>query len=203
MSNDTDFTLRFRHKSKRYLEQVKRRCAEKKDHYDRHKATGENLKVLMRQVGAKKRNEVVTWGFEFEKIRKDGDGYCLPATAWANQNVNNLHVTGEDGELADLLAHFPELEIEGEYVDEYGRGSVCQADQEFEESLEDDVIEAAFDSSFISDMRYDPETEELEVNFTSGRSFTYSGVPREIAIEFSEASSPGSYFNSSIKGVYD
>lgn len=64
------------------------------------------------------------------------------------------------------------------------------------------MIEASF-ASFISDMRYDASSEELEVNFASGHSYTYSGVPYEVAKEFATSSSPGSYFNSSIRGVYD
>lgn len=138
MSNDTDFNLRFRHKKKRYLEKVKEYAEAKKARWDEFEAEDKDVKVLMRRVGAKKRNEVVSWGFDFGGIEKDDDGFCLTATSWANQNLTNLHITGENGELADILSHFPELKIEGEYHDEYGRGSVCQTGQELESSIEDE-----------------------------------------------------------------
>lgn len=147
MSNDSDFTLRFRHKKKRYLEQVQQYTEEKKSRWDEFKGTEKDLKVLMKRVGAKKRNEVVSWGFDFGEVTKDGDGYSLRASAWANQNASNMHITGDEGELADLLAQFPELVIEGEYSDEYGRGSVSQTNQKFESSREDEDSDEDDDGS--------------------------------------------------------
>src|SRR4051812_37622054 len=124
MSNDTDYSLRFRHKSKKYLEKVRQYAVEKKERWDTFELTGRDMKVLMKRVGAKKPNEVVSWGFEFGTMVRDGSDYCLPATAWANENLRNIHISREEGELADLLLKFRELEIEGEFTDEYGWGSI-------------------------------------------------------------------------------
>jgi hypothetical protein len=185
MSNDTDFRLRFRHKKKRYLEQVREYAEDKKARWDEFKAEGKDVKVLMKRVGAKKPNEVVSWGFDFGEIEKDGDGYCLPATAWANQNSSNLHVTGDDGELADILAHFPELEIEGEYSDEYGRGSVCQT-EEFEWSCDDD-----------DEDDHDEEDEDTTSNEGSGGEQLEFGIVHYVRLTVSQLVDPtGTVVNS-------
>lgn len=83
----------------------------------------------MKREGAKSRNEIVTWGFIFEDIKKSKGGYRQEVSTWANQNCSNLCIDGEEGELEHLLAHFPELIIEGEYADEYEEGQISQSER--------------------------------------------------------------------------
>lgn len=123
MSNDTEFSLRFCHRSRAYLERVRAYAEEKKARWD----------ASEKKVGARRPNSVVSWGFLFDAIEADGDGFRLPASVFANQSFANVPITGDDGELADLLARFPELVIEGEFRDEYGRGTVFQTEQEYED----------------------------------------------------------------------
>lgn len=49
-------------------------------------------------------------------------------------------------------------------------------------------------SSDISAAGYDPESGELQVQFTTGRIYSYIGVPPEIYDGFIAAPSKGSYF---------
>jgi hypothetical protein len=49
---------------------------------------------------------------------------------------------------------------------------------------------------------YDPETETLSVQFTSGRVYDYPDVPISIYNELLQADSPGRYFHANIQGVY-
>lgn len=60
----------------------------------------------------------------------------------------------------------------------------------------------ALSSSMIDGMNYDPETEELQLRFSNGAVYAYSGVPQSTADALSRAPSAGSYFHRSIKGVY-
>lgn len=57
-------------------------------------------------------------------------------------------------------------------------------------------------SSNLSAMRYDENTNLLQIRFHSGRSYDYKDVPADVADGLKQASSPGQYFNSSIKGVF-
>lgn len=57
-------------------------------------------------------------------------------------------------------------------------------------------------STAIRYVAYDPETSELEVTFTNGSTYSHSDVPPEVAEGLINAGSPGSYYNSTIKGVY-
>lgn len=57
-------------------------------------------------------------------------------------------------------------------------------------------------SSNLAGYDYDPASRLLKIQFTSGRTYVYEGVPQEVADGLSTASSPGQYFNSSIKHVY-
>ena len=96
------------------------------------KAAGGNAKALEETIGARGRNEVETWGFDFEDIVREGDEFVLHASTQAYQNRVNLHVTDGDGELADILSKYPELTISGIFVDRFGAGYVCQAEQKYE-----------------------------------------------------------------------
>lgn len=57
-------------------------------------------------------------------------------------------------------------------------------------------------SSAISDASYDDETQELNVTFNSGQTYTFRGVPAEIYDGLISASSPGRYYHQNIKGQY-
>jgi len=57
-------------------------------------------------------------------------------------------------------------------------------------------------SSSISGAGYDPDTESMEIVFHNGRRYTYPDVPVHVYEGLMAADSPGSYFNSEIKGRY-
>ena len=57
-------------------------------------------------------------------------------------------------------------------------------------------------SSMITRATYDPETETLSVQFTSGRVYDYPDVPISVYMGLLEADSPGRYFHANIGGVY-
>ena len=54
-------------------------------------------------------------------------------------------------------------------------------------------------SSVIRAFHYDPQTRELQVEFTSGRCYRYLAVPPETAAAMRGAFSKGSYFNRHIR----
>jgi hypothetical protein len=57
-------------------------------------------------------------------------------------------------------------------------------------------------SSVIRAFDYRSETGELEITFTTGRRYLYSGVPSEVAAAFRAAFSKGRYFNARIRDRY-
>jgi hypothetical protein len=57
-------------------------------------------------------------------------------------------------------------------------------------------------SSFIVAAGYDPDTQIMEVEMTSGRSYTHPNVPPEVYENLLTADSPGRFYNDNIKGVY-
>ena len=57
-------------------------------------------------------------------------------------------------------------------------------------------------SSVLASASYDPETREMELTFTSGRSYTYNEVPQETFDALASAPSAGRYFNNFIKDIY-
>jgi hypothetical protein len=58
-------------------------------------------------------------------------------------------------------------------------------------------------SSVIRNFKYNLETEELEVLFTTGRRYVYHAVPQVAADEFRAAFSKGRHFNAHIRDAYD
>ena len=162
MSNDTTLNLEFRHKKKSYLEDVQKYLEEKKKRWSNLKNSGKEMSELMKKAGVQSPNQLVTWGFNFENITKSEGEYVLSADTWANQNSFNTHVTGSEGELADLLVNFPELIIKGTYEDEYGRGNINQSEQEEEESKEENDEDDDEDSSSDEDENDNDESEEEE-----------------------------------------
>ena len=160
MSNDTTLNLEFRHKKKSYLEGVQKYLEEKKKRWSNLENSGKEMSELMKKAGVQSPNQLVTWGFKFENITKSEGEYVLSADTWANQNSFNTHVTGSEGELADLLVNFPELIIKGTYEDEYGRGSINQSEQEEEESKEENDEDDGDDEDSSSDEDEDEDEDE-------------------------------------------
>lgn len=60
----------------------------------------------------------------------------------------------------------------------------------------------SLNSSALASAEYDDETQVLEVTFTSGGSYSFSGVPAEIYEGLVGDSSPGRYYHRNIKGIY-
>lgn len=58
------------------------------------------------------------------------------------------------------------------------------------------------ESSTIRRSRYDIETGQLEIEFSSGKVYTFEGVPLSTYSGLLDADSPGSYFNQYIKGQF-
>ena len=57
-------------------------------------------------------------------------------------------------------------------------------------------------STVIRRFVYCPDSSELWVEFTTGRRYVYSDVPREVADTFRSAFAKGVYFNSRIRDRY-
>lgn len=57
-------------------------------------------------------------------------------------------------------------------------------------------------SSNLNAFRYDEDRRVLQIRFHSGRTYDYKDVPEDVVEGLKQASSPGAYFNSNIKGVY-
>jgi hypothetical protein len=121
MSNDTNFKLTFSCPTREQLEHVLTYLQFKKERWDFWQSRNESSGQLMQRIGAKDPAAVVSWGFNLEgDISVDDEGCAsIDATAWANQNGRNVWISGEEGELADLVRRFSFLEISGELEDEY------------------------------------------------------------------------------------
>jgi hypothetical protein len=57
-------------------------------------------------------------------------------------------------------------------------------------------------SSVILDFTYFPGENRLDIVFTSGRRYSYYGVPEEVAQEMAKSFSKGEFFNSQIRNHY-
>jgi len=139
MSNDTDYSLVFSHPKKKYIQSVIKYLEEKKTRWDKAENEGKKSSDLIKELGLSTPAEVVSWGFNFGSISKNAGGgsYSVEATAWANENAFNMHISGEGGELEDVLNKFPELEISGTYSDSYGSGSLSGVEKYCERARED------------------------------------------------------------------
>lgn len=58
------------------------------------------------------------------------------------------------------------------------------------------------ESSVIAAVRYDANARRLDVRFTSGELYRYSGVPASVMRAFMAAPSAGEFFNAEIRGAY-
>ena len=57
-------------------------------------------------------------------------------------------------------------------------------------------------SSNLSACSYDADERVLQIRFRSGRTYGYKDVPEDTYEGLKQADSPGSYFNSTIKNVF-
>jgi len=57
-------------------------------------------------------------------------------------------------------------------------------------------------SSNVQEVAYDEETKELTITWVRGERSIYSGVPEELAVDLSNASSVGTMLNQEIKNFY-
>lgn len=65
------------------------------------------------------------------------------------------------------------------------------------------MIRSPVKSSNLAAVGYDPSTQTLEVEFSSGKVYSYAGVPADVAAAMTEAESVGSYFAKNIRGQYE
>lgn len=57
-------------------------------------------------------------------------------------------------------------------------------------------------STALSSASYDDETQDLEITFVSGASYTFPNVPLGVFEGLRDARSPGAYYNQRIKGIF-
>ena len=57
-------------------------------------------------------------------------------------------------------------------------------------------------STSLAAADYDEEGKELTITFHNGQSYSYYDVPPEVYRQLLLSASPGSFYNSSIKGIY-
>lgn len=138
MSNDTNYNLKIRLKNKAMLFDVRNFVALIKPELSKfYNGMNLNPKLSSQQMlsllGIQKFSEIITWigpycdsmgGSTVGPVKKVGDVYEFEIQVWSNEGGGNVWVSGPDGELAHLLDRFPDLQIEGTFVDEYGAGSV-------------------------------------------------------------------------------
>lgn len=65
-----------------------------------------------------------------------------------------------------------------------------------------ETLEASFDNSAVRSARYETERHELTIEFSSGRSYVYRGVPRSVFDWLLRAPSKGAFVNRLIKDRY-
>jgi hypothetical protein len=57
-------------------------------------------------------------------------------------------------------------------------------------------------STVMTSIRYDNKARALDITFTSGETYRYSDVPRDIYVALLDAESKGEFFNDRVKGVF-
>jgi hypothetical protein len=57
-------------------------------------------------------------------------------------------------------------------------------------------------STTIQSVNYTTDDQSLDVTFTSGRSYTLTGVPPDVFLALLHAPSAGQYFNNNMRGKY-
>jgi len=99
MSNDASYDLRITHPRKDYLAKAKEYFSTA---FESHKDDG--------------------FGFEIGPIRKVRlqTAYAMKMGIWGNEF--EMPISTDEGMLGDLLAKFPELDLQGTFMDDYGHG---------------------------------------------------------------------------------
>jgi hypothetical protein len=75
-------------------------------------------------------------------------------------------------------------------------------DEELGSTQYDGETEIPVSSSAISSVRYDQESQTLNITFTGGREYELAGVDKDVVDELISSPSPGSFFNSRMRGRY-
>lgn len=75
-----------------------------------------------------------------------------------------------------------------------------EIDQGTEQGIGEEFWE--FNSSVLKFGLYEPDTEELTLEFQSGKNYTYRDISPDLWKEFKEAESTGQFYNQEIKGQY-
>jgi KTSC domain len=57
-------------------------------------------------------------------------------------------------------------------------------------------------SSLMTFVKYDDDAGEMDITFTSGKTYRYRGVPPDVYDELLDAESKGEYFNDNIKNIF-
>lgn len=78
---------------------------------------------------------------------------------------------------------------------------MCKKKLEFSFN-EQDFDAFTHSSSFVGNVRYDNDSQEMSV-LLNGKRYEFCGVPRRTFDGFQGASSKGEYFNRNIKGQFD
>lgn len=58
------------------------------------------------------------------------------------------------------------------------------------------------DSSALSGFKYNPDSQQLDVRFKSGRTYTFHQVPSALIDEFEACDSAGRFYHERLKGNY-
>lgn len=64
------------------------------------------------------------------------------------------------------------------------------------------VVRKAMSSSWIAFAEYDPNDLSLDITTQRGATFSHYGVPEEVAQQFFDAPSPGSFWHLFLKDAY-
>jgi hypothetical protein len=59
------------------------------------------------------------------------------------------------------------------------------------------------ESSLMTGVKYDEKARELDIRFTSGKTYRYFDVPADVYIRLLGADSKGEFFNEEIRGAYE
>ena len=182
MSNDTNYSIQLSgHPAKirevlEFLEAKKSRWeAFQKENYSKSRQEYDDaLEKAMRDAGVKDSRNFGTWGFnQVGRIRFYGENATVTLHAFANENWNNRHISGDEGELADIASRFPELEFRVDYKDEHSSGKCIgpsfekldnyDEEDEEEEAYEDEEDEEEEDDCLDSPVNF-PRSENPELN---------------------------------------
>jgi hypothetical protein len=130
MDNGTSYELSFVCPSRELLDNVISYLRRKKDRWDAWEQRGKTFGELLERVGGEHAASVVSSGFDCGEVQVDEDGGASAVVAsWANEVLDNICISGEHGELADLVAKFPFLDISGTYDCDDAGGDICGFDK--------------------------------------------------------------------------